>query len=219
MQRMTAANWKILLYDIRTANPQAVKRFETDSEFRQAQTDNIKQMLAFSCQAVKNGALKDPVNVRELDNIRTEITAVQYDRAAHNSDPGLPFSSISAERIAGFYKLMANDTRFEEFLRVKLAILKRGSPDAGDRVVTPEERQQAKDTFAKMSLSESDSKIRRTRPFPGLRERTELQVRLQQAQFLSRIYAESLVDQTKVTDAEVDEYIAAHPEFDTAANS
>ena len=46
-----------------------------------------------------------------------------------------------------------------------------------------------------------------------LSDRVNLQVKLQKAQFLARIYADTVAEKLKVTDEEVDQYIAAHPEF------
>ena len=42
-------------------------------------------------------------------------------------------------------------------------------------------------------------------------------MKLQQAQFLAKLYSEKVAEQNKVTDEEVDAYIKAHPELDPAA--
>ena len=45
-------------------------------------------------------------------------------------------------------------------------------------------------------------------------DKANLQVKLQQAQFLARLYSEKVKDQTKVADEDIAKYIAVHPELD-----
>jgi parvulin-like peptidyl-prolyl isomerase len=47
-------------------------------------------------------------------------------------------------------------------------------------------------------------------------DKTNLQVKLQQAQFLARLYSEKVAEKLKVTDEEIEKYIAEHPEIDPA---
>jgi hypothetical protein len=63
----------------------------------------------------------------------------------------------------------------------------------------------------------ADSKLRGRPLSPALTALTALQTKLQQAQFLSRLYAQKVAEETQVTDDEIDRYISAHPEFDTTA--
>jgi hypothetical protein len=48
-----------------------------------------------------------------------------------------------------------------------------------------------------------------------LQDKIELQTKLQQAQFLAKLYSEKMADQLKVSDEEVAKYIADHPELGT----
>jgi parvulin-like peptidyl-prolyl isomerase len=50
----------------------------------------------------------------------------------------------------------------------------------------------------------------------ALRQTIKLQVKLQQAQFLARLYAEKLAADTEVSDSEITVYLTEHPEFDIA---
>src|SRR6185295_5672218 len=47
--------------------------------------------------------------------------------------------------------------------------------------------------------------------------KANLQVKLQQAQFLARLYSDKMGDTDKVTDDDVAKYISEHPELDLAA--
>ncbi|MEO7538662.1 MAG: peptidylprolyl isomerase, partial [Pyrinomonadaceae bacterium] len=214
--RMETGDWNVIIKDLKTANPYAATRFEADADFRKSQEENIRQVLAIACQAVKDGVLADPINRKELENVKAETKAVQYDRAAHKAEGVPPFSTITDNQVAGFYKLMANETKFEEFLRVKIELLKRSDPSIADRVISPEERAAGKNTFAKISITESESKLKASM-YPYLAAQTALQIKLQQAQFLSRLYAEKIASQVSSTDAEIAVYIAAHPELDSSA--
>lgn len=206
-----AKDWTILLNDLKTANPSVVKRLGTDLELRKTQADNIRQLLAFACEAAKG---IDPVNRVELENIRIETVAVEFDKML-NKTPNQPqFASISDTRVADFYKINGNEAKFDEFLKIKVAVLQRGGGDAANRVVSGEERAQAKEFFAKIRISETDSRIKAKALDPTFGERASLKVKLQQAQFLSRIFAEALADKTSISDSEISSYITLHPEFD-----
>ena len=88
-----------------------------------------------------------------------------------------------------------------------------------DQEITDAQKQQAKDYFAKIQIykKEFDDKAKAGQLPKDFIDKVNLQVKLQQAQFLARAYSEKLVDKTKVTDEEVAKYISEHPEFDTAA--
>lgn len=119
-----------------------------------------------------------------------------------------------------------HEAQFDEFLKTKLSLLKKDNPQMADQEITDAQKQQAKDYFAKIQIYrkqfEDDSKKKREnaddqKKWDDFVKKVNLQVKLQQAQFLARAYSEKLVDKTKVTDEEVAKYISEHPEFDTAA--
>ena len=213
-RRIEAKEIKFLIDEIKAKNPSLVKRLETNPELRKTQVENLTQLLAFACQAVKDGGLKDPINRGELENIRSETVAAAFDRIINKEGNQTQFAFIGKNRVADFYKINGNEAKFDEFLKVKIAIIKRGDDEAAGRVVTGEERAQAKEFFAKIRISETDSRIKAKTIDPTFWERVSLQVKLQQAQFLSRIFAEALADTTSVSDSEISSYIALHPEFD-----
>ena len=94
--------------------------------------------------------------------------------------------------------------------------LKRSNPDVADREITAEEKQQAKEFFAKVAISEADSKLSSQGTAPNFLAKTRLQVQLQQAQFLAKIYSEANAAKTSVSETEIDEFIKVHPEFNVA---
>src|SRR5690606_23583391 len=88
-----------------------------------------------------------------------------------------------------------------------------------DREISEEERNQARDIFAKTRIykSEYEQKVANGEMPQEFVDKANLQVKLQQAQFLARLYSQKVADQNKVTDEEVAAYIASHPELDPAA--
>src|SRR5690606_21544097 len=110
-----------------------------------------------------------------------------------------------------------NELAFNRFLDTKLAILKANNPQMADREVSEEERTQARDFFAKINIYEEEyqQKAAAGELSQEFQNKVNLQVKLQQAQFLARLYAAELAEETKVTDEDVEKYIQDNPEFQT----
>ena len=209
-----------LLQDVAKTNPMALKRLSEDPEMKKQQLDNLKQLLAFASQAQKDGLTNDPVNREELENIRAEVTATNYDREI-NKDKGskLPFGSISDARVKTFWiaspTAKSRETEFQHYIDAKLAVLKASNPAMKDREISDEEREQARDFFAKIEIYDAEYRARQLSLPKTLRDKVDLQVKLQQAQFLARLFSERMADRTKATDAEIEKYISGHPELDS----
>lgn len=125
-----------------------------------------------------------------------------------------------------------HEAEFQDFLNSKIDLLKASSPEMKDREISEEEKTQARDVFARLRIyrkefnekaasgqlatdltTSSDSAAGAARA-KGLIDRIKLQIKLQQATFLSKLYTDSIADKMTVTDDEVAAYIAAHPELD-----
>jgi len=217
---LTKAEIEMLLKDVAKSNPMALKRFAEDPAMKKQQLESIKQLLAFATQAQKDGLADDPINRRELENIRVETTAVNYDTELNkNKGPMPPFGFISEARIKSFWTASptakSREAEFQQFMDSKLSVLKVNNPAMKDRELTEEEKEQARDFFAKIEIYDAEYKAKQASLPKILRDKIALQVKMQQAQFLARLYSEKLVHQTKATAAEIDEYISRHPELDT----
>lgn len=242
---MSREEVEMLLADVAKSNPMVLKKFSDDPEMKKQQLDNLKELLAFASQAQSSGLAKDGTNKQELENIKAEITAVNYDRD-QNKDKGPmpPFGFITEDMVnaywgqdgqpqagpgafASFMEKIGlgtpSDTRtheveFQNFLDAKITLLKSGNPEMKDREISDEEKKQARDIFAKIRIyyNEYRSKLAAGQISKELADRVALQSKLQQAQFLARIYSESIADKMKVTDEDIDKYIAAHPELSPA---
>ena len=233
---------EMLLADVAKSNPMVLKRFAEDPEMKKQQLENLKQLFAFASQAQKEGLTNDPNNSQELENIKAEITAVNYDRDMNkDKGPMPPFGFITedmtkeywgqdsapAAEKGWFTSLMekiglgapadarSHEAEFQDFLNTKIALLKSGNPEMKDREVSEEEKTQARDIFAKIRIyyKEYQTKLAAGQISKELSDRVNLQVKLQKALFLARIYSDTVAEKLKVTDEEVDQYIAGHPEF------
>ncbi|MFM9903262.1 MAG: peptidylprolyl isomerase [Pyrinomonadaceae bacterium] len=232
---------EMLLADVSKTNPMILKKLAEDPEMKKQQIDNLKQLLAFASQAKRDGLTDDPTNRQELENIRSEIVAVNYDREINKDKGPMPaFGFITDDMVKAYWaedeqpkagpgllerigftgptEQRTHQVEFDDFLNAKIQILKTGNPEMKDREISEEEKTQARDIFAKIRIykNEYNQKLAAGTLTKDFIDRTNLQVKLQQAQFLARLFSEKVTDKTKVTDEEVAQYITAHPELDPA---
>lgn len=231
---------ELLLADVAKVNPMVLKRFKEDPEMKKEQLNNLKELLAFASQAQKEGLANESPNKDELKNIEAEVTAVTYDKEINkDKGPMPPFGFITEDRVKAFWGegeqpakswfdnlkdrvgLGAKDREleFNKFLDSKVAILKRDNPQMKDREITDEEKTQAREFFAKIRLynEEYQAKAKAGELPKEFQDKVSLQVKLQQAQFLARLYSDDLTEKAKVTDEDVAKYISENPELDPAA--
>jgi parvulin-like peptidyl-prolyl isomerase len=214
LNSITAKEMEILLKD---ANPMMLKRLAEDPELRKQQAENLKQLLAVASQARKEGYDQDPAIKVELDNMRSEVLAVNYDQFLNkDKGPMPPFGFIGEDRIKEFWNDGSREAQFQKFLDSKLELMKQNNPTMQDRKPSEEEIQQAKDYFAKVQIyfQEASEKLKSGDLGEEFQTKVSLQTKLQQAQLLARMYAQKvLTKKAEVTDADVDKYIADHPEM------
>ena len=212
-----------LLADVGKTNPKVLVSLAKDPEMKKQQIENLKQLLAFASQAQRDGMTADPINKQELENIRAEIVAVNYDREINKGKAAMPaFGYITDAAVNAYWadKEIAgqrtHEAEFNAFLNAKIALLKASSPDMKDRDITEDERHQSRDIFAKTRIykAEYDQKVRSGGLSKEFIDKANLQVKLQEAQFLARLYSEKVADRSKATEADIAKYIAAHPELD-----
>jgi hypothetical protein len=138
-----------------------------------------------------------------------------------------PFGRITEDQVKAYWgetvksgqtgagEPRAHEDEFNDFLDAKVLLL-RGNPEMKDREISADEREQARDSFAKIRIykAEFDQKAKSGALSRDFIDSANLQVKLQQAQFLAKLYSEKIADQTKATDAEIAAYFTAHPEVD-----
>jgi parvulin-like peptidyl-prolyl isomerase len=237
---ITKEEIELLLSDAAKTNPMALKKLGEDPEMRKQQLDSLKQLLAFASQAQKEGLTDDPANRHELESIRNEIIAVNYDKEINQDKGPMPqLGFITEDQVKaywgeddaaavtgkGFFEKIGlaaehrrHDAEFQEFLDSKIKLLKASNPQMANREISDQEKDQAKEYFAKVQIykKEFDDKAASGELKKDFVDKVNLQVKLQQAQFLARLYSDKLAEKTKVTDEEVAKYISEHAELDPA---
>ena len=214
-----------IIKDLAVSNPRVVELLREDQEMRAAQLENMRELLAFASQAIRDGLADDEINCSELSNVSDETIAVAYDRHLNKAKPAKgPFGYISAARVSSFWgtapgaKIAESvrkdrETKFQKFLETKKAILARNNPGRGEVSIGDDEVAAAKDAFAKYQIYVSEYK-RMSSVLPvSVRDQIAFQVKLQQAQYLARLYADVAVWKTQATDEEVAAYLADHKEL------
>lgn len=242
---ISKAEVESLLADVAKSNPMILKRLAEDPEMKKKQMENLKQLLGFASQAQREGLAATPTNRQELESIHSEILAVNYDREINkDKGPMPPFGFISEEQITAYWaedsqpqagkgwfsnmletiglgsaaESRSHEAEFNDFLAAKIEVVKASSPEMKDREISEEEKTQARDIFAKIRIykKEFEAKAKSGELPKEFVDKAYLQVKLQQAQFLARLYSEKVTEKTKVTDEEITKYISEHPELDPA---
>ncbi len=235
MNSITKAEIEMLLADVAKTNPAILKRLKEDPEMKKNQLENLKQLLAFASQAQRDGLGQDEAGKQELDNIKAEVYAVNYDRETNKDKGPMPaFGFITEDQVKAYWEednqpkaasgmfgpavdARTHEQEFNDFLNAKLTIMNQGNPEA-PREVSEEEKTQARDVFAKIRIyrAEYERRAASGELEPAFVDKVNLQLKLQQAQFLARLYSEKIADKMKVTDEEIDQYIKANPDIDPA---
>lgn len=196
------------------APPQTLKRIAEDPEAKKQVIESVQKFLALAEEARRTGLADKPENKALLETIREQILAVNYDREKNKDKEQMPpFSMIPKEEVDAYFQKAGNQQKFDSYIKEQIDNAKKAGRIPENFEVPPEQLEQAKEQYAKVKIyAEEAEKNWSTLPEPFKRE-TELQIKLQQAQYLAQQYSsEVLAKQVTATDAEVDQYLAAHPE-------
>ena len=222
--KMTKEEMELLLKD---ANPMMLKRLAEDPEMKKQQLDSIKQLLAIASEAKKDPAVYDANTKKAMGIIDSVIWARTYDQEINkDKGPMPPFGFITEDQIKAFYgegdavnaEQRQHAKEFDEFLEVQLNFARKNKSVPENTEPSDEERAQMKNEFAKIKIYETEAKAKvKSGELPAdFQKKVELQSKLQQAQFLSRMYSQDvLAKKAEVTDEDVQKYLAEHPELNT----
>ncbi|HEY0457769.1 MAG TPA: peptidylprolyl isomerase [Pyrinomonadaceae bacterium] len=221
---MSKEEMELLLKD---ANPMMLKRLE-DPEVKKQQLDSIKQLLAIASEAKKDPTVYNADTQKAMEIIDAVIWARTYDQEINkDKGPMPPFGFITEDQIKEFYgegdntngDQKAHAKEFDEFLNVQLNFARKNKSVPEDTEPSDEEKAQMKNEFAKIKIYEAEAKakVKSGELKEDFEKKVLLQSKLQQAQFLSRMYStDVLAKKSEVTDEDVNNYLAQHPELNTA---
>lgn len=211
LTKLTKADMETIFKD---APPMALKRLAEDPELKKKQIEEIKQFLAVAEEARTSGYANKEEVKNDLEEIRMTVMAVSYDKEKNKDKENLPpFSSITKEDVDGFMAKDGNQEKFDKLIKEQIEKAKKDGRIPENFEPQPEQLEQAKEQYAKVRISAEAAK----KEWAGLSEEfkrtTELQIKLQQAQYLEQMYSkDEIAPKIKVTDEEVDKYLAEHPE-------
>ncbi|GIU81972.1 MAG: hypothetical protein KatS3mg006_1036 [Pyrinomonadaceae bacterium] len=214
--KLTEQDFLILLNG---ESPEFLKRLSDNPLVRQKLLESLKQNLAIASQAQKEGFDKEEDVKEVLEQVGVEATALLYDREINKNKGPMPlFGFIEQDKIDAFYSDPINQASFERHLQSNLERLKKQGRYPKDREPSNEEIEQARNHFAKVKISEKEYKERRNELSEELRRKIELQVKLQQANYLAVEFSRQVLSKRfEVTDADIEKYLKEHPELDNRA--
>ncbi len=185
--------------------PQARQRLATDDAARKDFAKNVRELLAVAEEAKSKGIAYRPDIKRQLELVRAIVISQSYAESQAGSPGAAPASDADIET---FFKEPGQEDRFNQFLKDAQA----NNPMMAGQQIPPEQLKEIKKQLGQVMLGER----RGTAAGIDKKRSIELQIMLEQARLLASTYAkETLIPNTKATDAEIAAYIAKHPELDT----
>ncbi len=182
-------------------SPQARQRLATDDAARRDFAKNLRELLSVADEARAKGIAYRPDIRRQMDLVRAIVISQNYSEANPTAAP-----PTDAE-IDAFFKEPGQEERFQQFL----TDAKASNPMMAGQQIPDEQLKEIRKQLGAVLLGERKGLA------AGLdkKRNVELQTMLEQSRLLASTYAkETLIPATKATDAEVNAYIAKHPELD-----
>lgn len=201
---LSAEDMKLLVADM---PPQMRAQLASSDKDRKEFATQIKQILALAAEARANGMGDSADTKEQLEIMRSLIVAELYEKKkADARGPAPAFADIKEDDVKAYLAEKGQEEKFNHFMEIaqKMGLL-------GDRPVPEEQKKMLKDEWAKVMMTEREA----TKAGFDRQRNIELHIAFQQARFLAQQYAkEKLEPQLKATDAEIDQYVAQHPELD-----
>jgi parvulin-like peptidyl-prolyl isomerase len=206
---LTSLNADDVAAVIKTLPPQSQQMIAGSPEQIKEFLEDLKKLLAVAAEARKNGLADDPGNKQQLDFIASSVLATSFDMQNNGGQAAMAFSGITPEQVTAFYQIPENDAKFNAFLDL---IKKRGAEEGGKTDFAEEELKRARESWAKITITAEKA---RAAGFDQKRE-AQLQIALQQAQFLAQQYARKSDASMTASETEIAEYVKLHPELDSS---
>lgn len=184
-------------------SPQVRARLANDEAARKDFALNVRQLLAVAEEARAHGIDRKPDMKRQLELQRASVLAQSYFEQLGDKGPDIPDKDVDE-----FFKDPINQQKFDEIINDA----KSKDPALAKQGIPQEQLDAFKQRLGRIYIGERKAKEQ------GLdkKQSVKLQTVLQEARVLAQQYAEeSLKDKMKATDAEIDAYLASHPELDT----
>ena len=185
--------------------PQFRARLASDEAARKDFADNLRSLFAVAEEARTKGIANKPEIKRQLDLVRSVVIAESFFKGQAGT-AGAP--QIPEQEVEEFFKQPGNTAKFDQFI----ADAKAKNPQMAGQI--PEDQlKQVRSQLGQVLIGESKGVAAGT----DKKRAVELQIQMEQARILAQTYAqEQLAEKMKATDEEINAYIAAHPDLDSA---
>lgn len=181
--------------------PQFRQRLATDEKFRKDFAQDVRRLLAVAEEASAHGVDKEPEMKRQLEFQRATVIAQSYFEEQGDNNP-----DISDKEVEEHFKVAANQQRFDQIINDAKA----KDPSFAAQM-QPEQVEMLKQRFGRIYVAEKRAIDKGIDKKPAVK----LQLMLQRARAVAQKYAmDNLQQKMKASDAEIDAYLASHPEAD-----
>src|SRR5437870_12501346 len=185
--------------------PQTRTRLASDPSARKDFAKNVRELLAVAEEARSKSIAYRPEIKRQLDLVRAIVISQNYNQSK-SAGPGA--GAASDKEIEAFFK----EPGQEEFLAQFLKDAQARNPMMAGQQIPEEQMKEIRQQLGQVLLGARQGAAAGIDRKRGV----ELQIMLEQARVLASTYAqETLIPNTKATEAEINAYIAKHPELDT----
>jgi parvulin-like peptidyl-prolyl isomerase len=190
-----------LIAEDQPANTRA--RLASDEAERKKFAKDVRRLLAVAEEARNKGYDKKPEIKRQVDFQHAQVLAQSFFEQQGANAPEIPDKEVD-----DYFKDSLNQQKFEQIINDA----KTKDPQLKNQEIPKEQLDMFKQRLGRIFVAERKAKEQGLDKKPSVR----LQTILQEARVLASEYAQdSLKDKWKATDAEVDQYLASHPELDT----
>jgi len=198
-----------LLVDGLNFQPQQIAQLSGSADERRKFSLDLARMLASAEEAKAAGYLSRPELKLQTDLARAFVIAQTYFQRQREAGATAPEQVITPAEIEAFLKEPATAANLEAFL----ADYAKNGPNRGASL-TEAQRKELSQHYGRVMVA------MRKGIAAGLERerRTQVTVMFQQARLLAGAYAKDITARAKATDAEIDAYVASHPELDTKAS-
>lgn len=243
--RITKEEMTLIVKDL---NPMQQKMLTENPEQRKQLSDEIKRLLAIAMQANRDGISSKEHIRNELRFIATAILANNYDQKVNKQQgpQAQQFATVTEDEVKAYWNAEdvepglldsvglrsespeSREKEFQDFIAAKLAIARESGQMPEDAQPSDEELKMAKDIFAKTQImySKAEEKLASIPELPGEEKKdwrefeksTNLQTKLQQAQFLAQYYGQNVLSKKlEISDDDLQKYLADNPEIGDAS--
>lgn len=204
LTNLTAEDMKLLVADM---PPQMRSQLATSDKEKKDFAEQIKQVLALAAEARASGIADKPETKEQMELMRSLIIAELYEKKQMEARGASPaFADIKEEDVKAFLGEAGTDQKFDKFVKVA-----QDMGLFGKEALPEEQKKMLKDEWAKVLITERKA----LQAGFDKQRNIQLQIGFQQSRYLAQQYAkEKLESQLKASDAEINDYVAKHPELD-----